>query len=193
MFRFLKKRKRSQPSPDILGMEDHAFVEAVSRMIRDDSLPAGVMCLVAIANLPSIMAVTYQTARQRPEEKLPTDLDGFIQFLTRSIEMHDGNEIGERRLMWFFLGALILRSGSLAAKDTTLVEPVIDMWLHLAEAGALLADTLSTNKLWEHDEQVWFKHIHNSSDGMSYVVRHMLPKHLHSHRRIREFARSHDV
>jgi hypothetical protein len=193
VFGIFKKKQREPKAVDVLALNDRAFVETVSRMVCEGHPASGVMCLIASENLRPLMGVTFTAARERPAEKMPADLDGLIRFFADSAERPDADEIARRRIQWFFLAALICRASARSAADATLTEPVVSIWLFLARSAELLAETVPRNQLWDKNELLWFQHIRTRSDGVSYVLRHMLPKHLRSQARVREFAREQNV
>lgn len=193
MFGIFKKKRPEPGAADILKLDDRAFVETVSRTICDGSPAAGVMCLIASENLRPMMGVAFTLAREKRDQRMPADLDGYIRFLADSVQRHDADEFARRRIQWFFLAALILRASGRSSVDSSLLQPVVDMWLFLARSGELLAETIPRNELWESTEKQWFQHIRRPADGVSYVLQHMLPKHLKSHSGVREFARQNGV
>lgn len=193
MFGFFKKKNAPVPSvSDVLKLEDRDFVNTVARMITEGPLASGTMCLIANENLRPIVDVTFALAKKKPEQGLPEDLDSFARYLANGIE-RQADEIGRRRMQWFFLACLIWRANAKAATDPTLIEPVAAIWLFLSKSGELLQETIAQNRLWEEKEKVWFDHIRTPNAGISYVLVHMLPSFLKKHEKIRALAEEHDV
>jgi hypothetical protein len=193
MFGFFKKKKSEPAAAGILNLDDHAFVQAVSRMVCDGHPAAATMCLIASENLRPLMGAAFTLARQKTDQQMPSDLDGLIRFFAESSEKDDADEVARRRIQWFFLAALIVRAGGRSAADATLVPSVVEMWLYLAKSGELLAETVKQNQLWDTNEKIWFQHLRTPSDGVGYVLQHMVPKHLKSQPKLREFAQQRGV
>lgn len=192
MFRFLERKRANLSLTNIIELEDHSFVNAVSRMVTEDHLASGTMCLIANENLRPVMEATFSSAKAYPQKNLPEDLDGFIRYLARQLAMQSDG-ILKRRLEWFFLVSLIWRANAKASTNSALADSAADIWVFLSKSGELLQETIVQNKLWEEDEKVWFEHIQTTEDGVKYVLVHMLPSFLKRHDKIRALAKEHNV
>jgi hypothetical protein len=190
VFNFFKKKPPTSAAVAVINLSDRGFIGTVARMMAEAPLASGTMVLIALANLGPIMSVNFEMAKNKPG--LPQTLDGFIAFLAASAEKQT-DEIAKRRVQWFFIAAMVRRASERAAASPALIDAAAEIWIALAKSGALLAETVPRNALWQDDEKDWFTHIKDEKAGISYVLNHMLPTQFKKQRDIQALADEHAV
>ena len=171
-------------------MADEDFANFTHGAIQDDVPATRAMCVVAYENLRPLMSAAISVAKERGE--VPPSVDDFVTMTFDKLDVvHD--EIARRRLVWFFLAALVYRLDALAERKPSLIDCASDVWLLLSDAGQYLATLLEHNIVWTDSEKAYFSHLQGSHDGISYVMTIMLPKQYRSQPKLKLFAKSHNV
>jgi hypothetical protein len=194
IFSWLKRdQKRAEVAPvatTILSMPADRFAEFVLETLKNDIPATRTMCVVAYANLGPIIAASASVASERGERLLT--VDDFIQ-MTLSRLNTTNDEIARRRLLWFFLAALVHRLDGLTERNQSLLDRAADVWLLLSDSGRYLANLLQHNVVWDESEKAYFSDIKTSAEGIWYVMTIMLPARYRIEPKLKTFAKSHNI
>ncbi|MFZ4125882.1 MAG: hypothetical protein ACOYJ2_07435 [Rickettsiales bacterium] len=184
MFGFLKKKP--QPfSKMLLDMNDNQFVETVLGSIKSGEPSSGSMIAVAYMNLSVMRSSMMIIAKERGDESTATNIEELIKMLS---ERQNEDEIKKRRVSWFLLAALIMRSDGIAQKNKELENQAAKMWVQIADGCQFLHRVLEQNAIWSSSEKEWFSLVKNEKDGIDYCLNHVMPKYLKKNHVITEYA-----
>jgi hypothetical protein len=192
MFGFGKGRNAKPDLADILRLDERSFVGTVRRMVEAGPQAAWTMLAVAYQNLEPVIMATPELAAKYPNQGMPVDLDGIIRFISAGIG-NASSEVGSRRLMWFFLAALVRRATEIASRTPGLQPEVADIWIMISRGCACLPEVLEFNQLWSEDEKTYFDVITTEKEGLKYGLHVLAPSYLRKTELLTKFAESHDI
>ncbi|MBI5205414.1 MAG: hypothetical protein HZA11_10905 [Nitrospirae bacterium] len=172
-----------------LKLSDSTFIKTMQQWITTQEPAACAMCIVAYENQRSILQVSIYLAHTDKNSDAPKNLQEYLYILANTLkEQHIlNNEIGSRRLGWFFQAGLVLRATEIAEQNNIFVDDVVDIWIALIRGSAFLKRLLEHNVIWSRDEKVWFDNLTDQLSGMRYTFNLIMPKWLHSHPKISQF------
>ena len=204
MFSYFRREPSAPSQLSILELDDHAFVRAVLASQQNQPPAAGAMCVVAFLNLTPLIGVYFDLARRTGDSTDPSTLDAVIRFIASTLQTKT-DEIGKRRLMWFFQAALIRRASQISEINPEHLSDTAQIWAYLVRDGAVLKATLQDNILWKDEEKEYFapvriestgkvfSPVHDAKSGMEYVLNHVVPKHLRRQSALARLAEEHDL
>ena len=172
---------------------DAEFVDIVSDLVRQGDANASVMCIVAYQNLTPMLAASAKLAAEG--NATPKDLDEMITWCVKMEIKHEGEEVQLRRIRWFFIAALLMRSTKLAEDNRELELRIAQTWLHLTDGCWLMKAALfdQHNVLWSSQEKAYFDVVSDGKGGQKYCLNHVMPKWLRNTAAVEAYAEREDI
>ncbi|MGB7916319.1 MAG: hypothetical protein WCF79_13665 [Rhodomicrobium sp.] len=84
-------------------------------------------------------------------------------------------EIGRRRLAWFYTAALVFRATKISERNASCRAEAAEIWKSLLAASKNLKQICGQTGLWGQDEKIWFAELKNERDGQMYTYWCLVP------------------
>jgi hypothetical protein len=155
----------------LLSMPDDVFAQAIKQGIQELPPISHVMILVGYANAKPIYEVAKQAAKKRGE------LEVFLKSLLSGSDWPQ-DEINQRKYGWYFYGFSLLQLADRAIENSKLNILLADIWFILTSAAERIdiKNAIGANIIWKPDEKQWFTTVKNETDGIRFIVNHLVPK-----------------
>ena len=174
----------------ILLLDDTEYAQFVVGTVNTADPATRAMSVVAIAN-ETVFCQAAEEAGKRTGKPFKFD-DALVAIHHRLDEVGD-DPVYSRRFAWFMTAMHVLRMDRAAARNSSLIQQAVTVWLQLAESGRHICTLLEHNAVWRDEEKVWFEQIKTQDDGRNYVLTTMMPRAYRRHEHAQAFAKQHNI
>jgi hypothetical protein len=189
------RKKKTNTQKSILNMSEEDLIDMVFNTIKRGDSSSGVMILIAYKNFDLLLQVSKELKNHNNNKDTLNGVDDYIIMFQKTLsknhhELKITDEIGERRISWFYLAALLLKATKIAEQNKEYENAVAEMWIHIAESCCFLQNILEKNILWTDKEKYTFLPIESEQDGILHCLNFVVPEWLKNNTIITDYAES---